>query len=83
MELRRPGSWLGWRLTKKYPEAKHLSYAKFSTKYVYKLHLENWILRQYGFSIRRLFDVPPGSGEKCYFRILLNIANDPENYDVI
>ena len=58
----------------KYPEVKELTYTEFLSKFVWKQRLGKWEKRLRGFSIGRIFYVPPGSGEKYYCRILLNFA---------
>jgi hypothetical protein len=66
-----------------YPEARSLTYAEFPTKFVWKSPLREWHPRRRGFSIGRIFYVPPGSGEQYYLRILLNIVKGPRSYEEI
>ncbi|KAF7809101.1 uncharacterized protein G2W53_035844 [Senna tora] len=57
---------------KEYPEAKELTYVEFPSKFVYKSEIHKWLPRKRGFSLGRLYNVPPSSGELYYERILLN-----------
>ncbi|XP_031111844.1 uncharacterized protein LOC116015818 [Ipomoea triloba] len=58
-------------------------YAEFPSKFVWKQDLREWKPRKRGFSIGRLFYVPPGCGELYYLRCLLNLISGPSNHDDI
>ncbi|XP_019150399.1 PREDICTED: uncharacterized protein LOC109147196 [Ipomoea nil] len=65
---------------KTYPEARNLTYAEMPTKFVWKKDIRKWQPRKRGFSISRVFYVPPGSGEIFYLRCLLNKVKGPTSY---
>lgn len=66
---------LAWfEANKKYSEARELTYAEFPTKFVWDRRNREWRPRKKGYSIGRLFYVPPGSGELYYERLLLNVS---------
>ncbi|XP_031119008.1 uncharacterized protein LOC116022421 [Ipomoea triloba] len=68
---------------KKFGSAKELSYIDMPTKFVWKKDIREWHPRQRGFSIGRIFYVPPGSGEIYYLRCLLNAVRGPTNFEDI
>lgn len=65
---------------KRYPEAKHLTYIEFPSKFVFKNKPPIWQPRQKGRSIGRLIYVPPNAGELFYLSILLQKVKGPESY---
>ncbi|KAF7827231.1 uncharacterized protein G2W53_018395 [Senna tora] len=68
---------------KDYPEARELTYAEFPTKFVFHASEKKWKPRKNGFSIGRLHQVPPTSGELFYARILLNKVRGPTCFEDI
>ncbi|OIT19966.1 hypothetical protein A4A49_63775, partial [Nicotiana attenuata] len=65
-----------------YEEARELTYAEFPLKFVWNKKLKKWEKRRNSaFSIGRIFFVPPGSGEKYYLRMLLNVIRGPKSYE--
>ncbi|XP_019153447.1 PREDICTED: uncharacterized protein LOC109149911 [Ipomoea nil] len=50
------------------------------TKFVWKKDIRKWQPKKRGFSIGRVFYVPPGSGEIFYLRCLLNKVKGPTSY---
>ncbi|XP_020090993.1 uncharacterized protein LOC109712000 isoform X3 [Ananas comosus] len=75
---------LAWmEANKNFEEARNLTYGEFPTKFVWKKDLRSWRPRKRGFSIGRLYYIPPGSGELHYMRILLNFCKCPKSYEDI
>ncbi|OIT27533.1 hypothetical protein A4A49_57005, partial [Nicotiana attenuata] len=74
---------LSWfEANKTFSDARELTYAKFSLKFVWKQNLKRWEKRRTSaFSIERIFFVPPGSGEQYYLRLLLYVIKGPKSYD--
>ncbi|KAH0633186.1 hypothetical protein KY284_035972 [Solanum tuberosum] len=69
---------------KEFPEARHLTYAEFPLKFVWKQQSKRWEKRKTSaFSIGGIFFVPPGSGEQYYLRLLLNVVKGPTSYEEI
>ncbi|XP_031099477.1 uncharacterized protein LOC116003677 [Ipomoea triloba] len=68
---------------KKFDLAKQLPYIDMPTKFVWKKDIREWHPKQRGFSIGRIFYVPPGSGEIYYLRCLLNVLRGPTNWEDI
>ncbi|KAI9078378.1 hypothetical protein K1719_039597 [Acacia pycnantha] len=52
----------------KHAIARELTYSEFPIKFVFKKDKLEWDLRQCGFAIGRLYNIPPGTGEAYYFR---------------
>ncbi|XP_074278224.1 uncharacterized protein LOC141601817 [Silene latifolia] len=63
--------------------AKLLTYVEFPTKYVWNNKVKEWTPRKRGFTIGRIYHVPPNSGEKYYLRVLLNHVKGPTCYEDI
>ncbi|KAJ0870613.1 hypothetical protein HanRHA438_Chr11g0502461 [Helianthus annuus] len=63
-----------------YPEAQHLTYVEFPTKFVWKLERKSWERRERGFSIGRIHVVSPALGEAYFLRILLNKVKGPRSF---
>ncbi|XP_072074145.1 uncharacterized protein [Arachis hypogaea] len=75
---------LGWfQANKKYSEAQSLTYSEFPSKFVWKPLLRKWFPRKSHSVIRRIFFVPPGSGEIYYLRLLLNFVRGPTSFEDI
>ncbi|XP_031091157.1 uncharacterized protein LOC115996159 [Ipomoea triloba] len=71
----------GWFIAnKKFNEAKMLTYIEMPTKFVWKKDIREWQPRKKGFSVGRIFYVPPKSGEIYYLRCLLNIVRGPTSF---
>ncbi|KAF7839564.1 uncharacterized protein G2W53_008046 [Senna tora] len=68
---------------KDYPEARELTYTEFLTKFFFHASEKKWKPRENGFSIGRLHQVPPTSGELFYARILLNKVRGPTCFEDI
>jgi len=72
---------LAWfEVNKKYVDERNLTYAEFSSKFVWIAQQRQWKLRMQGYNIGRLTHVPPGCGEHYYMRILLNIQKGCVDY---
>ncbi|XP_019157990.1 PREDICTED: uncharacterized protein LOC109154712 [Ipomoea nil] len=71
----------GWfEANKKYEAARLLTYIEMPNKFVWKKEVREWHPRKKGFSVGRIFFVPPGSGEIYYLRCLLNIVRGPTSF---
>ncbi|XP_019172653.1 PREDICTED: uncharacterized protein LOC109168053 [Ipomoea nil] len=68
---------------KTYPDARELTYVEMPTRFVWKKDLRKWRPRKKGFSIGRIFYVPPATGEIFYLRCLLNKIRGPKSYEDI
>lgn len=76
---------LSWfKANKKFFEARELTYAEFSLKFVWKQQSKRWERKKTStFSIGRIFFVQPELGEQYYLRLLLNIVKGPTSYEDI
>ena len=65
---------LAWfEANKIYTEGKELTYSKFPSKFVWFAKEKKWKPRKKGYNIGRLTNIPPGSGDLYYLRIVLTI----------
>ncbi|OAP05523.1 hypothetical protein AXX17_AT3G34610 [Arabidopsis thaliana] len=62
-------------------EARKYTYVEFSIHFVWDNDGKVWRKRQRGFSIGRIVNIHPTSGELYYLRILLNVVTGPQSYD--
>ncbi|XP_047258389.1 uncharacterized protein LOC124890644, partial [Capsicum annuum] len=79
----RKSMFLSWfEENKEFLEARELTYAEFLLKFVWKKDSKKWEKRKTSaFSIRRIFFVPPGSGELYYLRLLLNVIRGAKIFE--
>nr|XP_025678206.1 uncharacterized protein LOC112778052 [Arachis hypogaea] len=66
-----------------YSEAKELTYSEFPIFFVYNKKEKIWSRRKCGYTIGRIYYVPPTCGELFYLRMMLNFVRGPTNYDQI
>uniref|UniRef100_A0A2N9HBP6 ATP-dependent DNA helicase n=1 Tax=Fagus sylvatica TaxID=28930 RepID=A0A2N9HBP6_FAGSY len=66
-----------------YEEAKELTYSDFPSKWVWHKKDKEWRLRKSGRSIGRIYYAHPGSGERFYMRMLLNVIKGPRSFQEI
>ena len=64
-----------------YTDGREVLYIDFLATYVYKQELKTWQPRQRGFSIGRMYFVPPTAGEKYYLRLLLASVPGPQSFE--
>lgn len=74
----------GWmKMNQLYPECRELTYAEFPTKYVWNVPKRIWTRRKQRYSIGRIHNVPIGTGEAYYCRMMLNSAKGCKSHDDI
>ena len=61
-------------------EARTLSYQDFPHKFVWHKDSKKWTRRQKGFSLGRMYFVPPTAGERFYLRTLLTVCRGPKSF---
>jgi hypothetical protein len=66
-----------------YEEARELAYSDFPSKWVWHNKDKEWKLRKKRRCVRRIFYAHPGSGERFYLRMLLNIVKSPRSFGEI
>ncbi|CAH9082041.1 unnamed protein product [Cuscuta epithymum] len=64
-----------------YPQARNLTYAEFPTKFTWKNNTREWVPRQRGTAIGRLYFMRPGAGEKYYLRMLLGVVKGARSFE--
>ena len=62
-------------------EARKLTYQEFPQKFVWDKTEKEWSLRQRGFSLGRMYFIPPTAGERFYLRTLLTIVRGPKSFE--
>jgi hypothetical protein len=60
--------------------ARQLTYMEFPQKFVWHKDTKIWTERQRGFSLGRMYFVPPTCGERFYLRTLLTVARGPKSF---
>ncbi|GJR83724.1 uncharacterized protein Tco_0154509, partial [Tanacetum coccineum] len=70
-------------MNKLYPAARELTYAEFPTKFVWNDAKRKWTFRKQRYSIGRIHNVPIGTGDAFYCRMLLNSAKGCFTHDDI
>ncbi|KAL4579451.1 hypothetical protein LXL04_015599 [Taraxacum kok-saghyz] len=74
----------GWmEANRRFPEGRQLRYVDFPTMFTWHAKEKEWLPRKNGMSIGRLYFVSPSSGEKYYFRMLLNVVRGPLTFEDI
>ena len=61
-------------------DARVLTYQDFPHSFVWHKDLKTWTKRQKGFSLRRMYFVPPTGGERFYLRTLLSVVRGPKSF---
>jgi len=75
---------LAWfEANRRYPEARNLTYSQFPGKFFWKAKKHCWSPRKRGYSVGRIYFVPPGSGQLFYLRTLLNYVKGPTSFEEI
>jgi hypothetical protein len=66
-----------------YEEARESTYSDFPSKWVWHNKEKEWKLRKKRRCVGRIFYAHPGSGERFYLRMLLNIVKGPRSFEEI
>uniref|UniRef100_A0A2N9HBD5 ATP-dependent DNA helicase n=1 Tax=Fagus sylvatica TaxID=28930 RepID=A0A2N9HBD5_FAGSY len=66
-----------------YDSARQLTYSEFPSKWVWHKNISEWSPRKSGRSIGRIYYAHPGSGERFYLRMLLNVVKGPRTFEEI
>jgi hypothetical protein len=66
-----------------YEEARELTYFDFPSRWVWHNKDKEWKLRKQRICVGRIFYSHPGSGERFYLRMLLNIVKGPRSFKEI
>ena len=61
-------------------QARKLTYQDFPHKFVWHKDTKKWTKRQRGFSLGRMYFVPPTSGDRFYLRTLLTVSHGPRSF---
>ena len=71
-----------FKANREYPElANNLLYQDFPSKFTSQKKTHKWKPRQRGFTIGRLYYVPPTAGERFYLRLLLTTVKGSTSFD--
>jgi hypothetical protein len=62
-------------------EARTLMYQDFPHKFVWHKNTKTWTKQRKGFSLGRMYFVPPTGGERFYMRTLLTVARGPRSFE--
>lgn len=60
--------------------ARQLTYQDFPHKFVWHSDTKTWTKRKRGFSLGRMYFVPPTGGERFYLRTLLTVVKHPKSF---
>ena len=66
-----------------YESARQLMYSEFPSKWVWHKNISEWRPRKSGRSIGRIYYAHPGSGERFYLRMLLDVVKRPRTFEEI
>ena len=61
-------------------QARNLTYQDFPYHFVWHKDMKTWIKRLKGFSLGRMYFVPPTLGERFYLRTLLTVSRGPRSF---
>ena len=61
-------------------EARKLTYQDIPHKFVWHKDSKTWTKRKKGFSLGRMYFVPPTAGEQFYLRTLLCVCRGPQSF---
>jgi hypothetical protein len=61
-------------------QARSVTYQDFPHEFVWHKDTKTWTKRQRGYSLGRMYFVPPTGGERFYLRTLLTIARGPKSF---
>lgn len=61
-------------------DARQLTYQDFPHHFVWHKDSKTWTKRQKGFSLGRMYFVPPTAGERFYLRTLLTVVRGPTSF---
>ena len=70
-----------FKANEKYPEAKHLLYQDFPSKFVWKAKTREWTPRKQDFSIGQMYYAGPRAGEHFYLRTLLTVIKGAISFE--
>ncbi|CAN0900836.1 ATP-dependent DNA helicase PIF1 [Linum grandiflorum] len=70
-----------FQLNRSYPTARKYTYSDIPNAFVWDKQCSQWTPRKKGFTIGRIYSVPPRSGDTFYLRILLTKIPGALNYE--